>query len=718
MGTERAFLVAALGLAACTLPASGGGSPAARADDQTTEHDPRCAGLEGAATSEVDPAVLLSRTFALTRWFGVASVGRDVDASLVKAMTAASAGDALATFATDTSGCVVPSTQPIGEARVDMAEGVAIVHPGRGAIVIPDEATAVAIDLRGLAASSDLAHALTGLVPAIVAGTFTWPAAAEVRCSGMPDEASHQRTYKCQVVNEEVLPSSTSAVASRPIAVVTGARLAPEAALFAMALRLADKAWLVGHDVSAAVAESTAVPGKTTTSYVRTHVLSRNGEVIPDVVIADDRTSDPGEWLRTLPARGAPPHSPAAPTTRSVVVAVPKPSPVASDRADAAAVRASLVATHAAVRTFFPYFGDVADTWDAAYVQAMNAAGEVTTARALIRLLGAMTTGLEDGHVSFVSNDPGARTRGYAALDVAALGDDVIVTRSKVPGIERGDRLVTIGAAPVAARFAEAMAHQSGSPGRRRRGALRALLELDAPAPFTIERAGATLTVNVPLASSTLMGSAWSRARGALADLGAADTYYVSLDADDLEGADIASVAAEAKSHRAIVLDMRGYPGASSWRLIAHLIPGAATGCQMHIATASRRGELGRTALPIPRLSTAAGGVTAPPFTGPMAILVGSGTQSAAEHLTFFFRNGGYAKLIGENTSGANGNVTGLQLASGLTFKFTGMEIRHPDGARFHGLGLEPDVRVEPTRADITIRKDTVLARGIEVLRN
>jgi C-terminal processing protease CtpA/Prc len=159
---------------------------------------------------------------------------------------------------------------------------------------------------------------------------------------------------------------------------------------------------------------------------------------------------------------------------------------------------------------------------------------------------------------------------------------------------------------------------------------------------------------------------------------------------------------------------MRGYPEAASWEVLARVIPQSARGPQMALLDVTPRGSAlvdeGMQTLDI--LST-------PPkttFNGPVALLVGHDTQSQAEHLTSFFRDSKRGKIVGGQTSGANGNITGAQLPGGYAITFTGMHIAHQNGERFFGIGHKPDVLVEPSPQDFRDHRDAVVLKAIDVL--
>jgi C-terminal processing protease CtpA/Prc len=48
---------------------------------------------------------------------------------------------------------------------------------------------------------------------------------------------------------------------------------------------------------------------------------------------------------------------------------------------------------------------------------------------------------------------------------------------------------------------------------------------------------------------------------------------------------------------------------------------------------------------------------------------------------------------------------------------YTGMEVLFPDRARFHGVGIVPDIEVAPTAADIAEGRDPELLRAIHFLQ-
>ncbi len=105
-------------------------------------------------------------------------------------------------------------------------------------------------------------------------------------------------------------------------------------------------------------------------------------------------------------------------------------------------------------------------------------------------------------------------------------------------------------------------------------------------------------------------------------------------------------------------------------------------------------------------------------YTGPLVVLTGPGTFSAAEDFLVPLRYSGRAVLVGERTAGSTGNPIVVALPGGGTFRVVSKRDVFPDGREFVGIGISPDVEVHPTRADLLRGADPVLQKGLEVVKD
>jgi hypothetical protein len=105
-------------------------------------------------------------------------------------------------------------------------------------------------------------------------------------------------------------------------------------------------------------------------------------------------------------------------------------------------------------------------------------------------------------------------------------------------------------------------------------------------------------------------------------------------------------------------------------------------------------------------------------YTGPLVVLTGPGTFSAAEDFLVPLKYSRRALLVGEKTAGSTGNPISVALPGGGTFRVVSKRDMFPDGTEFEGVGIIPDVEVKVMQQDIIEERDPVLIKGVEVIRN
>lgn len=105
------------------------------------------------------------------------------------------------------------------------------------------------------------------------------------------------------------------------------------------------------------------------------------------------------------------------------------------------------------------------------------------------------------------------------------------------------------------------------------------------------------------------------------------------------------------------------------------------------------------------------------PYLGPVAVLIGSGTVSAAEDFLIPLHTGHRATLIGQKTAGTTGQPLMVDLPGGRKARICAKRDSYPDGTEFVGVGVIPDIEVNPTQKDIALGRDAVLEVAIKALQ-
>ena len=300
-----------------------------------------------------------------------------------------------------------------------------------------------------------------------------------------------------------------------------------------------------------------------------------------------------------------------------------------------------------------------------------------------------------------------------------------VVTRSRRPDLKPGDVILTVDGEPIDEMYARNrhLIHASTERYARRR-----LFQWNQrhlwPAAYTLGLAdGRSVRVEGPLPEEArrrpVVEGRWLEpGRIAYIRVGSwNDQEYRERAMELLE---------EYRSADALVVDVRGNGGGSTpiafmsglmerpWRWYAEATP-------MRLSTfaiAAERGNSRYADFRRPMMSWPAS-VQEPDslFTGRLAILIDAGCHSACEDFSMPFKDNGRAVLIGEPTAGSSGQPyyedlgNGIQIAVGTKREF------FPDGSRFEGVGIEPDLVVIPTTADVASGRDPELERALEVLQ-
>ena len=103
-------------------------------------------------------------------------------------------------------------------------------------------------------------------------------------------------------------------------------------------------------------------------------------------------------------------------------------------------------------------------------------------------------------------------------------------------------------------------------------------------------------------------------------------------------------------------------------------------------------------------------------FSGPCAVLTSRRTVSAAEDFLAMLRSNHRAAVIGAPTCGTTGTPMLLKLRCGGSARICSVGYQLLDGTAFLGLGIRPDIPIEPTPEDILTGKDPVLDAAVSRL--
>ncbi len=104
-------------------------------------------------------------------------------------------------------------------------------------------------------------------------------------------------------------------------------------------------------------------------------------------------------------------------------------------------------------------------------------------------------------------------------------------------------------------------------------------------------------------------------------------------------------------------------------------------------------------------------------FKGKLALLVDGGCNSACEDFVMPFKDNGRALIVGQTTAGSSGQPYMLDLGDQMMLMVGAKREMFPDGSRFEGVGIKPDVEAAPTIEDIRRGRDRALESALTQAR-
>jgi carboxyl-terminal processing protease len=155
---------------------------------------------------------------------------------------------------------------------------------------------------------------------------------------------------------------------------------------------------------------------------------------------------------------------------------------------------------------------------------------------------------------------------------------------------------------------------------------------------------------------------------------------------------------------RAWVLDLRGNPG-GDLRAVARVAANFIENRPVGVAV-DRSGS--RTPI------NAEGRPAIPP--APIVVLVDRETSSGAEILASAIQEYQIGPIVGTTTSGSVGIASSQQLSDGSAIQLTISRLVSPSGQQLDKVGVEPDVSIDVTIADLERGQDPQLLRALELL--
>ena len=369
-----------------------------------------------------------------------------------------------------------------------------------------------------------------------------------------------------------------------------------------------------------------------------------------------------------------------------------------------------------AVSTFFP--GLTQSKFDAAYEEYLGRILKLEDRREFDLATMEFIADLHDGHSWFYDNWLDKNYGGPVGFISYPLSGKWAVVRSRLESIKVGDQIVAIDDVPIEEFVARNRKYVSASSDRD-----AGLSFFDTPVIFP-ERFSVKLSdgrkVTIDRKSDKKMDEVPAKTEGRWLTQGS--VAYVKV--PSFHGIETTAQALdylkEFHDAKAVILDVRGNPGRGEPLALQRRLMDKPY--QMWMETNSMKGGmlLRNYSLAYPEHSemTTSEAVVRPAdpvYTGRLILLIDRGCSCACEDFVMPFKVAKRAELIGENTAGTFSFTNFTAFDNGMLLNIAAVRHTFPDGSRFEGVGIGPDVEVQTTVEDLKAGRDVVLTKALEI---
>lgn len=373
--------------------------------------------------------------------------------------------------------------------------------------------------------------------------------------------------------------------------------------------------------------------------------------------------------------------------------------------------------------------------WDALYLQYLPRVRAAASTAGYYRVLMELCARLQDGHTNVYP--PGAvieATLARPLLRTRLIEGRVLVTGVYDPNLQAGGLLpgteiVAVDGQPVKAYAQASLAPwQCASTPQDLENRIYTFSFLagpltESPLLGCVGPSGKPFSLRVPRVGD----AAWRKAAPPPAPFtlrwlpGGVALVALNTFGDDTAANQFLAAFPEIARARALILDVRANGGGNSGvghRILATLAdrPFATNAWSTREYNPAFR-AWGR---PAPRYLGEPGSVPPDPahhFAGPVIVLTGPGTYSAAEDFAVAFDAMKRGLILGEPTGGSTGQPLFFRLPGGGSARVCTKRDTYPDGRAFVGVGVQPGRLVRPTVADLRAGRDTVLEAALAQVR-
>ncbi|GGF92754.1 S41 family peptidase [Paenibacillus aceti] len=367
------------------------------------------------------------------------------------------------------------------------------------------------------------------------------------------------------------------------------------------------------------------------------------------------------------------------------------------------------------IEYYYPYKDVIGEDWDQVLLEFIPKMIEGSDYDSYFTTLAELTTRIHDSHAFLIGKNKETITDdlGTYRLPVNFIEIDNQIVISKVInpcGLEVGDIVLKIDGKNIDELLESRRTYISQS-----REDTASLFYLDLfrtqqkNTDVTVIRQGKTMDISAVGSQQDIQFQVDTKSQAMEND----EIYYIN--AGLLKDGEIDKIMKKWWNTKGLIVDLRNYPSSSlTYELAQYLIPSEK---EFAFVSAPNHAIPGEFYYLEPLVSGGSKATNNEVYKGKLVILINEHTISQAEFATMSLRNTDNSIVLGRPSAGTDGNMRVIVLPGNIKTAISGIGIFHPDKSPTQRIGLQPDIRLDPTLEGIVEGRDEYIERAVELIK-
>ncbi|WP_098744632.1 S41 family peptidase [Paenibacillus sp. EZ-K15] len=367
------------------------------------------------------------------------------------------------------------------------------------------------------------------------------------------------------------------------------------------------------------------------------------------------------------------------------------------------------------IEYYFPYKDVIEEDWDQVLLEFIPKMIDGSDYDSYFMTLAELTTRVHDSHVYLGGKNRESITEYFGTYRLPAnfveINNQIVIsTVYNKCGLEVGDIVLKVGDNSIDELLEDRRKYISQSREDTSGHFFNALFRTHQKnMDVTVIRQGKTKNISATSSLQEINYFVYTKSQA----MENGEIYYIN--AGLLVDGEIDSIMKKWWDTKGLIVDLRNYPSSSvDYKLAQYLIPSEEEFAKASLPNRAVPGEYYFEPLTSGKPQRTDDEV----YKGKVVILINEHTMSNGEFTTMLLRKTENSIVLGRPTAGADGNLFRITLPGNIKTGISGIGIFYPDKKPTQRIGVQPDIRLDPTIEGIMEGRDEYVEKAVEIIKN